>query len=512
MLKPKRAIAMQPGGHRIGSTKSKEIRRVVLVLAVCFLAWQAFSAGTAPTLPDPGNPRMGRDQQEKLGLQVAAQVYQQMPVLPDSSPQTKYIQSLGRRLAATIPPKHSWPFQFHVIQQKEINAFALPGGPMFVNVGTIVAAETEAQLAGVMAHEMGHVYMQHSAKQQDKASLLGGLAGIAGAIAGNIGGNWGTLAQSGIQIGAGTLMLKYSRGDEAQADSVGAIILWKAGFNPLALADFFRKIEAQGGSGPQFLSDHPNPGNREQAIKTEIRDWPPRDYSGNSPQFAAARKDAPGVPAYTAQEIAAGAKNGRWAAENRKNGAVLPGAAGAQAAAAGANSAIAAVPRAPLTSLQPSSNFRAEAIGEVTIERPDNWDVIQNQQSRSATIAPSAGISGDVVAYGVVIQSVSTTDAGMSAEQLASAAAKNLQANDPNMKQNGETQTIRLDGAPAGSARLTTLSPMPGPDGKPQPERDWLVAVPRGGTRAVFLVFVAPEAHFDVMKPTFEKMLGSVRF
>src|ERR1700746_3223318 len=99
MLKPKRAIAMQPGGHRIGSRKSREVRRVVLVLAGCLLAWQAFSAGTAPTLPDPGNPRMSRDQQGKLGLQVAAQVYQQMPVLPDFSPQTTYIQTLGRRLA-----------------------------------------------------------------------------------------------------------------------------------------------------------------------------------------------------------------------------------------------------------------------------------------------------------------------------------------------------------------------------------------------------------------------------
>ncbi|HEY6903925.1 MAG TPA: M48 family metallopeptidase [Candidatus Acidoferrales bacterium] len=512
MLKPKWAIAMQLGRHKIGSREPKHRRHVVLVLAVCFLAWQAFSAGTAPTLPDPGNPRMGRDQQEKLGLQVAAQVYQQMPVLPDSSPETKYIQALGQRLAATIPPKRSWPFQFHVIEQKEINAFALPGGPMFVNVGTIVAADNEAELAGVMAHEMGHVYMQHSAKQQDKATLLGGLAGIAGAIAGNIGGNWGTLAQSGIQIGAGTLMLKYSRGDEAQADSVGAIILWKAGFNPMALADFFRKIEAQGGNGPQFLSDHPNPGNREQAIKMEIREWPPRHYSGNSPQFAVVRQDAAKVPAYTAQEIAAGAKDGRWAAQNAKNGAILPGAAGVPASGTTANSVIPTVPRAPLTSVQPSLNFRSATIGEVTIQRPDNWDVTQSQDSRSATIAPSAGVSGGAVAYGVVIQSVSLTDSNMSAEQLTSAAAKNLQANDPNMKQSGEIETIRVDGQPAGSARLATVSPMPGPDGKSQPERDWLVAVPRGGARAILLVFVAPESHFDVMKPTFEKMLHSIRF
>src|SRR3990172_5235842 len=253
-------------------------RRILplLLAAALVLAGQTFAVGPAPELPDPGQPRMSRDQQRQLGLQVAAQVYQQMPVLPDSSPETQYIQALGKRLVATIPASTSWPFQFHVIQQKEINAFALPGGPMFVNLGTITAAKNEAELAGVMAHEIGHVYMQHSAKQQDKGSLLGGLAGIAGAAAGALGGTAGTLAQAGIQIGAGTLMLKYSRGDESQADTVGAIILWKAGLNPVALADFFQTLAAQGDSGPQFLSDHPNPGNRKTAIQNQIKEWPPK--------------------------------------------------------------------------------------------------------------------------------------------------------------------------------------------------------------------------------------------
>ena len=126
------------------------------------------------------------------------------------------------------------------------------GRSMFVNIGTIQAADSEAELAGVMAHEMSHVYTQHSAKQQEKQSLLGGLAGVLGGLAGNMGGVWGTLAQGGIQFGAGTLMLKYSRGDEAQADSVGAIILWKANYSPEALADFFEKLEKQGNAGPQF--------------------------------------------------------------------------------------------------------------------------------------------------------------------------------------------------------------------------------------------------------------------
>jgi len=104
---------------------------------------------------------------------------------------------------ATIPPEHSWPFDFHVVAQKEINAFLLPAGPMFVNIGTITAAANEAELAGVMAHEMSHVYMQHSVKQASKAQTTGLLAGIAEAAMGTaVGGTIGQLGAEGIQMGA----------------------------------------------------------------------------------------------------------------------------------------------------------------------------------------------------------------------------------------------------------------------------------------------------------------------
>lgn len=445
---------------------------------------------------------MTHDQQEKLGLQVAAEVYKQMPVLPDSIPLTKYVQEIGERLAKTIPPEHSWPFQFHVIEQKEINAFALPGGPMFVNVGTIRDADSEAQLAGVMAHEMAHVYMQHSAKQQQKSSLLGGLAAIAGAIAGSMGGNWGSLAQGGIQFGAGTLMLKYSRGDEAQADAVGAIIMWKAGYNPVALAEFFEKLAKQGGNGPQFLSDHPNPGNRRAAIEREIAEWPDKPYRRDDAEFAAARKEANSDPAYTAQEIADGAKSGRWARQNRQNGAVFPGAA-AEAVT---------VPAAPFSAVQPSNTFERTALNTMSIAHPESWYVTRGQQSDSATIAPSAGVSGGAVAYGAVVQVVPMQDRNQTVQQLTQAVAQNLVSGDANMRQVGETQQINVSGRDAGSAELQTISPMPGPDGKPQPEQDWLVTIPRGDGTAVAIIFVSPQRHFDQLRPAFERMLRSVSF
>src|SRR5689334_13242742 len=303
------------------SPSLKTIARTVALLVLVSLGHTVVGP---PQLPDPGSASIGRDQQVQLGFKAASQVYEQMPVLPDSSAETQYIRKLGKKLVATIPSQYSWPFEFHVIPQKEINAFALPGGPMFVNVGTITAAANEPELAGVMAHEMSHVYMQHSAKQAGKTQTTSEIAGIAGAILGSTTrGVFGSLAQAGIQFGAQGLMLKYSRTDEAQADAVGAIILYKAGYNPQALADFFKKLAAQGSAGPQFLSDHPNPGNREEAIQKEIGSWQPRQYTTTSPEFAATRQHATGVKVYSAEEIAQGAKTGQWAKLNRQNGATF---------------------------------------------------------------------------------------------------------------------------------------------------------------------------------------------
>jgi hypothetical protein len=445
---------------------------------------------------------MSREDQRKLGLQAMAEVYKQMPVLPDSSPATQYIQRLGKKLAKQIPQQYTWPYEFHVVQQKEINAFALPGGPMFVNIGTIDAAQNEAQLAGVMAHEMSHVYMQHSAKQVRKntlPSILAGIGQIAGAI---VGGAGGAIASAGGQMAGGVLSLKYSRGAEAEADSVGAIIMYKAGYNPMELANFFEVLAKQGGSGPQFLSDHPNPGNRSEAIAREIRNWPPEQYSSSSQGFQDAKRLAAAVKSYSAQEISDGAKQGKWARQNIKGGAVP--ASVQQAVNANPASDTANV---TFEQIKPSGSFTEVHQNGFSISYPSNWSTASGQNS--ITIAPKAGVTQNAIAYGTIVSAVQDQNAG-SLGQAAQDLIQNLQQSNPGLHQNGDVRSITAGGAEGRSADLYGNSPVQ-QNGSPLAEHDWLVIVPRPGGDYLYLIFISPENDFAALRPTYQRMLDSLR-
>ncbi len=484
------------------------------VIALTLLPGPTPAVVSAPELPNPGHVGMSREQQIQVGFKAAAQVYQGMPVLPDSSPETQYVRQLGAKLVATIPQQYTWPYEFHVVLQKEINAFALPGGAMFINIGTITAADNEAELAGVMAHEMSHVYMQHSARQVAKEKKTGIFAGIAEAAAGiALGGAGGELAREGIQFGAQSLMLKYSRGDEAQADAVGAVILYKSGYNPQALADFFKKLEQQGGTGPQFLSDHPNPGNREAAIQKEIADWPPVQYQAGSAAFARAKEHAAGVKSYSAQAIAQGAKSGEWARLNEKNGAVFkpsPETAFTQPASADVRPGASPV---SMSSVLPSSQLVTANLGPLTIAHPENWQVFTpRQKGEGVTIAPHAAVKGDEVGYGVVISGVAPKPGQrLDLDQVTAALVRRFEGGGGSQTL-GNPKPLPVAGVQGRSVVMQSASPFPDADGHPQKERDWLVTVPTPDGAVIGFVFVAPEAQFDRFRPTFESMLGSLRF
>ena len=477
---------------------------VVLTALMMEPAW-LLAAIPGPELPNPGSVSMSREDQQKLGLQAAAEVYKQMPVLPDSSPVAQYVQQLGRKMERVIPQQYTWPYQFHVVQQKDINAFALPGGPIFVNLGTITAADNEAELAGVIAHEMSHVYMQHSAKQapkQEWANILGALGGVFG------GSTLGNLARVGIQMGAGAVLLKYSRGDEAQADSVGAIIAYKAGFNPKAMADFFQKLEQQGGpGGPQFLSDHPNPGNRVAAVEKEIQDWPRRTYLASSAEFASAKQDAAGQRAYTAQEIANGAKTGEWARHNQQTGSVPRSLSPTSTNATPASSNSPSIADVSYSQIKPSGSFRKLEQRDFTLTYPQNWQAQSDQNG--ITIAPAAGVAQGSVAYGVVVSGGQDANAN-SLDQATQDLISNLQQSNPGLRANGSIRRISVNGVSGRSVDLAGTSPVQR-GSQPVAERDWLVTVPRSGGGLLYLIFIAPESEFAQLQPTYQQMLDSLQ-
>jgi len=488
---------------------------IVSACVLLCLATQALAQSATPVFPNPGKTSMSKQQQQGLGMEAAAQIYQQMPVLPDNSPEAQYIRQLGQRLVATIPAEYSWPFEFHVVPQKEINAFALPGGQMFVNIGTILAAKNEAELVGVMGHEMAHVYMQHSAKQAAKAQKTGALAGLANillqsTVGSKGGGLVGQLGQMGLEMGAQGLMMKYSRADESQADAVGTVILYKAGYDPQGMVDFFKTMGGAGGAAPPaFFSSHPDPADRQQKIAQQIAPWPRANYNANNASFEQIRGRASRLQVYTAQEIQAGAKTGQWAELNRRNGAYLRSGAASEIASRGAASAPA--PLGSLDAVLPSTRAKSADLGAMRIRYPDNWTVTPaKQQGQFVTIAPTAGVTPTGVGYGVLLNGVpGPKGQPLNIDEMtASLITQIRQSNE--LEQTARSQSVMVSGVDGRSTMLRSPSPFPGRDGKTQFERDWLVTVPaRDGM--IYMIFVAPEADFEKFRPTFEAMVRSVQ-
>ena len=268
-------------------------KRILFLLVAGALSLTAWRRPGEPLTPS-GLNFFSKQQDIQLGQEAATEVRKQVTVVQNQFLQD-YIRHIGKRLMAQAEAG-DWPFNFTVILDPNINAFALPGGPMFVNSGTIANADNEAQIAGVMGHEMSHVILRHGTKQASKANLLQIPVMLAGAVAGD-GSLLGELTKLGVGLGANSILLKYSRDDESQADALGTHLMAEAGYNPIELARFFEKLEAHGGSRTmQFLSDHPNPGNREQAIQAEIGTLPKRHCGYQSGDLERAKAEVAKLP------------------------------------------------------------------------------------------------------------------------------------------------------------------------------------------------------------------------
>jgi Zn-dependent protease with chaperone function len=262
----------------------------------------------------------------KLGQEAAQEVQKEMPVMRDSQV-NDYLTGIGRRLAENIPPEFrhdEFRYSFTGVNLKEINAFALPGGPMFINRGMLEKAHNEGEVAGVMAHELSHVALRHGTAQQTKATpyAVGSVAGqILGAI---VGGGWGQVISQGSQFGLGAAFMRYSREYEKQADILGSHIMAAAGYDPRDMANVFRTIEQESGpGGPQWLSDHPNPGNRYDYINQEARMLHVSNAQHDTQQFQGVQAHLRTLsPAPSTEEVARNRKAGR----DPGNGRTVPDA------------------------------------------------------------------------------------------------------------------------------------------------------------------------------------------
>ena len=456
-------------------------RKAFLVLAA-LTAITVTAAGFAD-LKDlkPGFNLFSSQQDIELGRQAAAEVAQKQPIVHNSQVKN-YLTSLVQRLARSPHAGTEFPFSVQAISDNNINAFALPGGPLFIYTGLITLADNEAQLAGVLAHEMSHIRLRHGTSQASKANLFQ----LPLMLAGGLGeGLIGQLTQLGIGLGTGSVLLKMSRTAESQADYNGAQIMAEAGYNPIEMAQLFEKLEAKEGQAQsaQFLSDHPNPGNRIKAVQEEIQQMPRRSYTTDTRQFARIKDVVTHLP-QPAQ------LRGQY-----KDGHAAP----------------------PAPNARPSKQSKQYQGRAFTFDYPDNWQTFGDPQSAMVTIAPSDGIVRDrngklSIGYGAIVSyyfpQSDEIQLRRDTDKLRSDTddlVRQMQQANPEMRA-GELRSLKVNDYSALVTTLNASSPFQG-----ETEIDQLVTVlrPEG---LWYLVFISPQSEYRDIRPVFDQMLRSVRF
>jgi Zn-dependent protease with chaperone function len=456
---------------------------VALVLSSALL-----SAQTRISAPDN---KYTPAQDVELGLQAAQEARQQLPVMRDDEV-TSYVEDIGRRLVASIPEEFRHPefrYTFEVVNVREINAFALPGGPMFVNRGMIQAAQTEGEVAGVMAHELSHVILRHGTAQASKATKYE-IGQVAGAILGSIiGGGWGQVVAQGTQFGLGTAFMRFSRAFEHDADIEGAHIMARAGYDPRDMANMFKTIERQSGSGgPQWLSDHPNPGNRENYILQEAQSLqvnnPIRDTRG----FNQVRSHLAQLPPAPTTEQAT--RNAR----NSGGGRRPTGTTGRTGLPTGRVE-------------PPSGSFRTYDVGNAfRISVPSNWR--QLEDSNSVTFAPE-GAYGENQGQNVFTHGVELGIARNESHNLQDATDEligSLQQGNPSLSRPGGYQRGRIAGRTGLKTVLSNISEVTG-----QREAIEVYTTQMRDGNLFYAIAVAPQNQYSSYRNIFDRVVGSIQ-
>jgi len=455
--------------------------------AAVLLAWTMsvlpLAAIAQTRISMPRNKYKVQDDVE-IGRKAAADVEKQMPILNDALTQ-QYVESVGRRLVASIPPEFQQPafdYEFQVINASDINAFALPGGPMFVDRGMIEAAKTEGEMAGVMAHEMSHVALRHGTAQATKQGSIGNQLGIIGMVLGGaiLGGQSG--AQLGM-LGAQAWMTKYSREYEKQADILGAHSMIKKEYDPRDLADMFRTIEQQGGRrAPQWLSSHPDPGNRYQYINQEA------SYLRVSPDpikvtrdFSRVQERLRSMPrAMSMAQIEQGSKNGQGTTQS-------PTAGGRYSTNIG----------------YPSTRTRAYSSGNwLRLNIPSDWRDFPNGES--VQFAPEGAYGDSGITHGAIIGVDRANSSGLS--QATQEYVNSVLQGNSYLRQQSGLSRYNLSGRDGYKAVLSGRSPITG-----RTEIVTVYTTQLNDGRLFYADTVAPQEDTYRYNNAFRNMLNSIQ-
>ena len=424
----------------------------------------------------------------KLGREAAAEVEQQMPMLDDDRVDD-YVERIGARLVENIPAEfrhNGFRYTFDVVNLREINAFALPGGPMYAHRGMIEKAKTEGEMAGVLAHEISHVALRHGTAQATKATpyQLGQIgSAILGAI---IGGRTGEVVSAGGQFYFGTQFLKFSREYEKQADILGAQIMARTGYDPREMASMFRTIEQEGGNrAPEFLSNHPNPGNRAQYITREAEMLRVQAGARDTADFRNVQaRLGQMTPAPTSEEVARGTAGRTPPRGNAPD--TRPAARVAE----------------------PSTRYTTYNEGDVfRIGVPSNWEELASESS--VTFAPQGGY-GTISGQSVFTHGVQVGIARNETHSLQEATDELLAAfaqSNPQLARAGNPTRATLGGRTALRTLLANVSEATG--GR---ERIVLYTTQMQDGALFYLIGVSPEQEFGAYQPVINRVAQSIRF
>jgi peptidase M48-like protein len=473
----------------------------MLALATC--------CGTAWGQTDvrPGFNLFTVDQDVEIGKKSAVEVERQLPML--SAPQSRYVVDLGARLAAQAPGA-KFAYQFKVVNLSDVNAFALPGGFIYIHRGLLEKVRSEGELAGVIAHEISHVALRHSTNQASKAYLaqsgigiLGGLLGgksqtTTGGIIGAVGG-----------FGLNALFLKYSRGAETQADIVGAQIMARAGYDPMEMARFFEVLRQMAGSDPgkvaKFMSDHPAPVDREARVRKEATLLGPVRPASPIGNLAALQGELRRLPAARSM--------GQLASGQTPTAPEGPQTAG----------------QAAITIERPSTRLRTfrQRQGLFELQYPYNWSANAPSQGYGVTISPRGGVvptsdGKQSLACGLIINHYVPFDGAVGAryrdplgslfggtpleEATSDLTRQVMNANAYLKVVRGSERRRTISGTPSFSVLLSGSSPVTGIG-----ERVTVVTRQLPDKHVIYMLLVAQEKDYAMLAPSSDRMVRSLK-